>query len=353
MAPKISVLLPAYNHEKYIQACVDSLLHQSEPDIEILAVDDGSTDQTGRILDRMARADRRLCVFHKENGGVVSALNTALAHAGGEWIASCGSDDAVPRGAYRTMLRRGAAADVVIGEFSQIDDAGRRMRVRLSDRFGSDCFSALFAMPATWNKLIRREFVVRAGLKFPDVVLCEDLIFLARLATLSPRYALVKKDIYHYRNIPGTPLEQSMTHTYTADYFKAHIAGRQTVAGICMAAGMPQGLRYVYQDSLPFLAGLFQRMPEQEREKSFEVLRQFLSEGRRHLDEERFRRVFLLSPDDLLSHTGEEYARYLLRIPHEEFVIQKLRAGELGLQFALQCAKAWCIYRLERKKEKK
>lgn len=353
MAPKISVLLPAYNHEKYVGACVESLLSQSEKDIEILAVDDGSTDQTGEILERIARRDQRLWVFHQQNGGVVSALNAALSHAGGDWIASCGSDDTVPRNAYRTMLRRGTDADVVIGEFSQVDDSGGCVRVRLSRRWGSDCFSALLAMPAMWNKLIRRDFIISAGLTFPNVLLCEDLIFLAQLAALSPRYAIVKRDIYHYRNAPGTVLKQSMTHTYTADYFKAHIAGRETVAEISMTAGMPQGLRYVYRDSLPFLASLFQRMPEQEREESFTALRQFLLKGRQHLNEEQFRRIFMLPLNDLLSCTADEYAEYLLRIPHEEFVLSKFRSGELGMQFVLQCAKAWQAYRMERRQAEK
>lgn len=114
-APQISVLLPAYNHERYIASAVESLLSQSIDNLEVLAVDDGSTDNTGYILNELAKKDRRLKVFHQENRGVAAALNVALQEASGQWIASCGSDDIVPPNAYRILLRHSSAADVVIG----------------------------------------------------------------------------------------------------------------------------------------------------------------------------------------------------------------------------------------------
>lgn len=343
--PDISVLLPAYNHELYIGSAVNSLLRQQVSDIEILAVDDGSTDRTGNILDNLAQKDARLRVFHKKNEGVAAALNFALEQARGTWIASCGSDDVVPPAAYRNMLKKGRRADVVIGEFSEIDDIGRKTRVRLS--FGKSCFAALFAMPSMWNKLIRRSVLLDANLKFSDVLLCEDLILLAQIAAVRPRYATLKRDVYHYRN--DSTSYRSMTHCHTPEYIHAHIAGRKAVAEICAVAGMMEGFRYVYQDSLPFLADLIQHLPAGEQaELVFQEACAFLAEGGDYINEEQFRQVFIAPLDSFMHNTHRHYLQIISQVPHEEIVLRKFRSGGIGLQFALQCIRAWAAYKLDR-----
>ena len=84
--PKISVIVPVYKAEAYLHRCVDSLLAQTFTDFEVLLVDDGSPDRSGEICDEYARKDRRVRVFHKENGGVSSARNMGLDNARGEYV---------------------------------------------------------------------------------------------------------------------------------------------------------------------------------------------------------------------------------------------------------------------------
>lgn len=84
--PKISVIVPVYNTEKYLHRCVDSILAQTFTDFELLLIDDGSTDSSGAICDEYAQKDSRVRVFHKENGGASSARNLGLDNATGEWI---------------------------------------------------------------------------------------------------------------------------------------------------------------------------------------------------------------------------------------------------------------------------
>ncbi|MCM1312359.1 MAG: glycosyltransferase [Bacteroides sp.] len=91
--PKISVIVPVYNVEKYLHRCIDSILAQIFTDFELLLVDDGSTDGSGSICDEYAKKDSRVRVFHKANGGVSSARNMGLDHARGEWITFVDSDD--------------------------------------------------------------------------------------------------------------------------------------------------------------------------------------------------------------------------------------------------------------------
>ena len=91
--PKISVIVPVYKAEAYLRRCVDSILAQTFQDFEVLLIDDGSPDRSGEICDEYARKDRRVRVFHKENGGVSSARNVGLDNARGEWISFVDSDD--------------------------------------------------------------------------------------------------------------------------------------------------------------------------------------------------------------------------------------------------------------------
>ena len=90
---KFSILTPVYNVEKYVETSILSICAQSYPNIEILVVDDGSTDDSGKICDRLAQNDNRIKVFHKENGGQGSARNLALEHAEGEYVCFLDSDD--------------------------------------------------------------------------------------------------------------------------------------------------------------------------------------------------------------------------------------------------------------------
>ena len=93
ITPKISVIVPVYNAEKYLHRCIDSILSQTFTDFELLLINDGSKDSSGAICDEYAAKDNRVRVFHKENGGASSARNLGLDNAKGEWIAFVDSDD--------------------------------------------------------------------------------------------------------------------------------------------------------------------------------------------------------------------------------------------------------------------
>lgn len=93
--PIISVIVPVYNTENYLHRCIDSILAQTFTNFELLLIDDGSKDASGTICDEYAAKDKRVRVFHKENGGVSSARNLGLDHARGEWITFCDADDVV------------------------------------------------------------------------------------------------------------------------------------------------------------------------------------------------------------------------------------------------------------------
>lgn len=94
-SPKISIIVPVFNVENYLHRCIDSILVQTFKDFEVLLIDDGSTDKSGKICDEYAFNDNRVKVFHKRNGGVSSARNVGLNNAVGKWVTFCDSDDYV------------------------------------------------------------------------------------------------------------------------------------------------------------------------------------------------------------------------------------------------------------------
>lgn len=111
---KISIIVPVYNTEKYIHACIDSILSQSITDFELLLINDGSTDWSGEICYEYAQKDSRIRVFHKKNGGVSSARNLGIEEAVGDYLHFVDADDIVLSGAYEYL-------NTVISEFSHPD----------------------------------------------------------------------------------------------------------------------------------------------------------------------------------------------------------------------------------------
>lgn len=103
--PLISIIIPVYNSEKTLNRCVNSILNQTFMDWELLLVDDGSTDKSGKICDQYALKDFRIRVFHKKNGGVSSARNTGLDYAIGSWITFVDSDDFIDATFLDTLIR--------------------------------------------------------------------------------------------------------------------------------------------------------------------------------------------------------------------------------------------------------
>lgn len=117
MTQKISVIVPVYNTEKFLNRCIDSILAQTYTDFEMLLIDDGSTDDSATICDEYAAKDERIRVFHKENGGVSSARNLGLDNAQGEWIAFVDADDYVFPCWLENFIHNSSGVDMVVQGF--------------------------------------------------------------------------------------------------------------------------------------------------------------------------------------------------------------------------------------------
>lgn len=177
----ISLIIPVYNCEKYIKRCVDSVTAQSFEDFELIAVNDGSTDSTGAILDSLAKVDRRIRVLHKENGGVSSARNAGLDMARGEYISFADGDDFLPADYLATLYRAVWGADIALCDIACIKDGkeARRFTCKKESLSKYEAIELLLSRKeinsGPYGKLFSAA-VVR-GCRFPEMKTYEDILF--------------------------------------------------------------------------------------------------------------------------------------------------------------------------------
>lgn len=181
---KISVIVPLYNVEKYIINCISSLTNQTYQNIEIILIDDGSTDNSGRICKKLAQEDHRIIYLRKENGGVSSARNLGLQYATGSYIGFVDSDDYISKTMYENLLKRllETNADIAETDFALIDNRfTKKKRKKIQKVLNKEeAIREFLSGNVVENNLVIKLFkkTVIANLKFKeDVIVGEDMLF--------------------------------------------------------------------------------------------------------------------------------------------------------------------------------
>lgn len=201
--PKISIIVPVYNVEKYLRCCLDSIVAQTFTDWECICVDDGSPDNSGKILDEYAAKDNRFVIIHKENGGVSSARNAGLDIARGEYITFCDSDDWIESNTYETLiLSINNRVDII--SYDILYEYRNRSETCSPDFFSQNNLQNIRNILTgkirgyVVCRLIKKEIV--DSLRFDtSLELCEDLFFFLQLLSRSENIVHVNKPLYHYR----------------------------------------------------------------------------------------------------------------------------------------------------------
>lgn len=205
----ISVVVPVYNVAAELGRCVASIVAQSYGNLQIVLVDDGSTDGSGALCDAHARDDARIAVVHKPNGGLSSARNAGLAAATGTWVLYVDADDWIEPDACARLQAAGAAAraDVVVGEALWETPAGVRRMAHRALEDGAAISGRDYIVYAVrnrelyvpvWLNLYRRDFLVRNDLRCVEGLVQEDLELLPRVFTRAERVAYAPGAFYHY-----------------------------------------------------------------------------------------------------------------------------------------------------------
>ncbi len=203
---KISIIIPAYNVERYIRKCIESVTNQTHKNLEILVVDDGSKDNTGKILDELQLTDERIHVIHKENGGVSSARNVGLDAATGEYVTFLDADDYLAEDfvEYMLSLVKRTGADFCISRHFITKEGENQPLQQTIETFTNAQGTALLLSPdmivGCHNKMYRRELIERNGLRFStELFYGEGLFFITTASQLAQCIAVGNRKVYFYR----------------------------------------------------------------------------------------------------------------------------------------------------------
>lgn len=215
---KISIIVPVYNEKRYLKACVNSLVTQQYSNIEIILVDDGSTDGTGDDCDKLAATDERIKVIHKKNGGLSEARITGLSKACGEWIMFVDDDDLLSPLACKVLIdhylkhtevdivtggRLDGSVDTDIWDKDEYADSDVMTGEEVCERIPEDGQKTIIT--PLWGKIYRKRFLDELDLgKYKDVcptIYFEDVLMTPMLYSYANKVCVVHKPIYFHRTV--------------------------------------------------------------------------------------------------------------------------------------------------------
>ena len=214
---KVSIIIPVYNVEAYLSQCVDSVLEQTHQNLQIILVDDGSTDGSGGICDWYAAKDSRVTVIHKENGGLSSARNAGLPEVSGDYVFYLDSDDYLDHDAVAGLLeaQRASGAEVVVGSYlytyedrEDVDSCSFLQDVTLSTWDAMEALAGGKLQNFAWGKLIRADIAKKH--LFPEGKLFEDTFWTHHVFHECSSVCVLPRSIIHYRQ-----RSSSISYSYT------------------------------------------------------------------------------------------------------------------------------------------
>lgn len=234
---KVSIVVPIYNVEKYLEQCIDSIINQTLKDIEIILVDDGSPDNCPQICDDYAKKDSRIKVVHKKNGGLSSARNAGIEVATGDYIGFVDSDDYIELDMYEKMYSIAIEnnVDFVMSDYYRVSDGGKVIATLDMDegiyeknKIKRDIFPTLImgddinygSLLAVWHCLYKRELLEKNNLIFDEEVkYSEDNLFSSIIGYKANSFYYMKGSyLYNYRYNPN-----SISKTYKPDAWSVYL----------------------------------------------------------------------------------------------------------------------------------
>lgn len=224
----ISVVVPVYNVEKYLNKCIDSLVSQTYENLEIILIDDGSKDKSAKICDKWKDNDSRIKVIHKENGGLSEARNVGIDYAQGEYIAFIDSDDWVDKNFIKYLHEKlekynaDIAASTIIKTYKDYNEIQpiNREKIRFTSEEALDTLlSGRDFCAVAWNKLYKKNVI--GNIRFPIGKIHEDEFFSYKVIANANTLVLVPEAIYYYRQRSGSIMQKwSTAHLDALEAFK-------------------------------------------------------------------------------------------------------------------------------------
>ena len=201
---KISVIIPVYNVDKYIGQCLDSIVNQTYKNLEIIIVNDGTKDNSMRVVEKYL-SDKRIKIINKENGGLSSARNKGMEEVTGEYISFVDSDDWIELDTYERLIKNLTNEDVIIFNHSRVEDSTGEVieskHIKDNEMIElQENFRYLYAKIAhsCWNKLYKTEYLKRNKFKFFEI-LYEDVFFNLEVIYSTNNIKILNESFYNYR----------------------------------------------------------------------------------------------------------------------------------------------------------
>lgn len=221
----ISVIIPVYNVEKYLERCLSSILAQSYENLEIILVDDGSTDNSGAICDEYGKKDARITVFHKINGGQSSARNIALDYAHGDWITFVDSDDWVDKDYVKHMLEKAISTKSQIAVIASVNTVNENVYVKKE----TQSFLVLDNEHAMANLLYQKYYSFSAccklykkelfsNIRFPEGKVYEEMEPIYRAFARADQIVVSDEILYFYFQRQGSTVRRKFSITEKMNY---------------------------------------------------------------------------------------------------------------------------------------
>lgn len=223
--PKISIIVPIYKAEKYINRCIDSIIAQTFTDWECILVDDGSPDNSGKICDEYAECDERFRIIHKDNGGVSSARQVGLDLARGDYVIHADPDDWIEPNMLEELYTKAMDIDADMVICDLIFDKSSESYISKQEPSGYDRTNLLLSLfegklhGSCCNKLVRINLFEKYNIKFPkQLSVHEDMYVTASLFLRNLKVAYLNKALYHYViGINENSISQRVGQSYDYD----------------------------------------------------------------------------------------------------------------------------------------
>ncbi len=330
--PKVSVVVPVYNVEQYLCQCLDSIRAQTMEDIEIICINDGSTDASGEIADRYAGMDERIKVFHKENAGYGAAMNTGIRVAAGEYIGIVESDDRISPDMYAVLYNaaRDNHLDFVKSDayywFEQLNYQKRTHEKSLDAMYnqilGENERNLFFDfLMNIWTGLYKKEFLNQNAIFFNESpgASYQDNGFWMQTCFYAERAMWLNEAFYYYRqdnpDASVKSLSKMMAMTEEYEYLEKIVKARQ----------QEYLLPYVYAMRLVRLKGTFYRIEDRRKQDFIYQIQQDYGKYKAYIKYNRYiddwMREFLKSPREYCDNLINKKAEVKNRIWESEGVV--------------------------------
>ena len=210
---KVRIIIPVWGVEKYVSKCLDSLVNQTLEDIEIIVVNDGSPDNSQKIIDEYVKKHPdKVKSYIKENGGQGSARNYGIEVSTGEYIGFVDSDDFVELDMFEKLYNKAKQdkSDIVVcGSYNVSEDYSKKEKDVFVNNYDTDLENVLFGKMAVWNKIYKRNKLIDNKITFKEKVWYEDLAFTLKAIINSSKFSFIDESLYDYLIRQGSTMNNS------------------------------------------------------------------------------------------------------------------------------------------------